>query len=218
MNYLLFILLPLFSLNAFAKNPELSKFVPKGYVIAEQQYGDLNNDGTKDCVMIIKGTDKRKIIVDEYQGKLDRNRRGIIILFNQKGTYTLASKNYDCFSSENEDGGVYFAPELSIEMKKTQLIIHYGHGRYGTWDFIFKYIQNDFALIGYEQSESNGPVIVRETSINFLTKKKIVRENINVDNGEGKEKFRTNNSSITVKRLMTLSEIKDFDELDMTTY
>ena len=83
--------------------------------------GDLNKDALEDIVLIIKGTDKSKIIEDENRGKLDRNRRGIIVLLNKGNYYQLAAENYDCFSSENEDGGVYFAAELNVEIKKGNL-------------------------------------------------------------------------------------------------
>ena len=78
----------------------LSNFLPQGYVIFEKLYGDLNKDGNDDCVLIIKRTDKNQIITDENRGKLDRNRIGIIVLFNKNNHYELAVKNYNCFSSE----------------------------------------------------------------------------------------------------------------------
>ena len=121
-------------------------FLPKGYVVFEQINGDLNKDSIDDCVLIIKGTDTNKIVTDEYRGKLDRNRRGVIVLFNKNGLYELAIKNLDCFSSENEDGGVYFAPELSIEIKKGNLYFHYGHGRYGYWKYTFRFQKSDFKI------------------------------------------------------------------------
>ena len=113
MKKLLIFLITTLTTTAFGQvelkqNP--SDYLPKGYVIFEKIIGDLNKDGIEDCVLIIKGTDTSKIITDEYRGKLDRNRRGIIVLFNKKDHYELAVKNYNCFSSENEDGGVYFAP------------------------------------------------------------------------------------------------------------
>ena len=95
------------------KNPP--DFLPKGFVVFETINGDLNKDGIEDCILIIKGTDKNKIIVDKYIGQLDRNRRGMIILFNKNDYYELVLENQDCFSSENEDGGVYFSPDLSIK-------------------------------------------------------------------------------------------------------
>lgn len=193
-------------------------FLPKGYVIFEQINGDLNKDGIEDCILIIKGTDTSKIITDEFRGKLDRNRRGIIVLFDKKDHFVLAAKNYDCFSSENEDGGVYFPPELSIEIKKGNLYFHYGHGRYGYWQYTFRYKNSDFELIGYDESSDRGPVIERMTSINFLSKKKQEKVNTNENAESGEEIFKITLKKIKVPGLIKLSEIKDFDELDMTAY
>ncbi|BAV07409.1 hypothetical protein FLA_3434 [Filimonas lacunae] len=58
------------------KNP--ADFVPKGYVFFEKVTGDLDKDSLEDCVLIIKGTDKSRFVNDEYRGKLDRNRRGVM--------------------------------------------------------------------------------------------------------------------------------------------
>lgn len=197
------------------QNP--SDFIPKGYVIFEKISGDLNKDGIEDCVLIIKGTDKSKIITDQYRGKLDRNRRGIIILFNKKDLYKPAVRNDNCFSSENEDGGVYFAPELSVEIKKGNLYIHYGHGRYGYWQYTFRHKNLDFELIGYDAS-NGGAVINSETSINFLTKKKQEKVNTNQNAKGGDEVFKETWKNIKVNRLVKLSEIKDFDELTKIEY
>ena len=194
---------------------ELSNFVPKGFVISERINGDLNKDGIADCVLIIQGTDKKKIITDENSEKVDRNRRGIIILFNKNHHYELATKNYDCFSSANEDGGVYFAPELSIDIIKGNLCIHYGHGRYGFFRYTFRFQDSDFKLIGYDSSDDSGPVVNRETSINFLSKKKQIKENTNQNaTEEGDEIFKETWAKIQINKLVKLSDIKDFDKLD----
>lgn len=203
-----------------------SDFIPKGYVIQKYEggisagawdeiKGDLNKDGLEDVVLIIKGTDKSKIIQDESRGKLDRNRRGIIVLFNKGDHYELAAKNYDCFSSENEDGGVYFAPELYLEIKNGNLYINYGHGRYGNWGYTFRAQNGDMEMIGYDAYSSRGPVPQSEVSINFLTKKKLTRDNLNKnDDGDNYvEKYQDTWEKIKVERLTKLSEIKDFDEL-----
>lgn len=196
---------------------EPADFVPEGYTIFEKTYGDLNKDGIEDCILIIKKTDKDKIITDEYRGKLDRNRRGLIILFKKKDGYELASKNYSCFSSENEDGGVYYAPELDMSAEKGNLYIHYAHGRYGYWTYTFRYKKSDFELIGYDDSSNTGPLVNSETSINFLTKKRLERVNINQD-PESDEKFEDTWSKLKSSKTLTLSEIKDFDELDLSNY
>jgi len=198
------------------KNP--TEFVPKGFVVFDTVYGDLNKDGTDDCVLIIKGTDKSQIITDEYRGQLDRNRRGIIVLFNKNEHYELVVKNYSCFSSENEDGGVYYAPELSIEIKKGNLYINYAHGRYGYWGYTFRFQNSDFELIGYDDSDDRGPVVNSQTSINFSTKEKIVKVNTNENADSGEEVFKTTATKINIERLIKLSEINDFNELEMSIY
>jgi hypothetical protein len=194
---------------------EISDFIPKNYVPFDTIKGDFNKDGLEDCILIIKGTDKSKIIQDEYRGELDRNRRGIIALLNKNGGYELAVKNYDCFSSENEDGGVYYAPELYIEVKNGKLYVDYAHGRYGYWKYTFRYQNSDFELIGYDASSNHGPVILTETSINFLTRKKIVNQNVNENTYDGDEIFEKTETKIARTKLLKLSEIKDFDELHL---
>ncbi|MDR7209146.1 hypothetical protein [Flavobacterium piscis] len=194
---------------------KIADFVPEGYKIFQEIYGDLNKDGIEDCIVIIKGTNKENVITDEHRGKLDRNRRGIIVLFKEKENYIQAVKNYDCFSSENEDGGVYFAPDLEVSIEKGKLYVHYGHGRYGYWSYTFRFKNNDFELIGYDSTEHNGPVVNSETSINFLTKKKVTKTNTNENAESGDEVFEEKIEKIKVDKLIQLSEIKDFDELEV---
>jgi hypothetical protein len=65
-------------------------------------------------------------------------------------------------------------------------------------------------------------VTLSETSINFLTKKKLKKENTNEDfeQREGEEVFKDTWSTIRIDKLIKLSAIEDFDELgaDMTEY
>ncbi|KEZ93154.1 hypothetical protein [Nonlabens ulvanivorans] len=192
-----------------------SDFIPENYKEFETIYGDLNKDGLEDCVLIIKKVDTTQIVVNQYDKKVDRNRRGIIVLFKNKNGYQLADQNLDCFSSENEDGGVYFPPDLWINIKDHKLHVHYGHGRYGYWDYTFRFQNANFELIGYDSSSNRGPVTLRETSINFLTKKKLVKVNINEDSEDGDENFEETWSDIEIDHLIQLSQIKDFDALEM---
>ena len=202
-------------------NKNIAEFVPTSFVLSEpggfeKSKGDLNKDGQEDIVILIKGTDKSKFFKDEYRGELDRNRRGIIVLFKKGGFYELASENFDCFSSESEDGGVYFPPDLEVAVEKNNLIISYSHGRYGYWKYTFRYNKTDFELIGYDSSENKGPVPRYITSINFLTKKKLTKDNLNKDDhGDNyEENFVDSWENITLKNLIRLTDIKDFDELN----
>lgn len=203
-------------------------FIPKGYVLYTYDggvsasgwkniTGDLNKDGKKDVVLIIKAISKSNIFQDEYRGELDRNRRGIIVLINKGNFYESISQNLNCFSSENEDGGVYFAPELGVEILKGNLKITYAHGRYGYWNYTFRFQNKDMELIGYDSYQSRGPIPQSEESINFLTKKKLFRDNLNKDddNDNYVEKYKDTWTTFTIDKLLKLSEIDDFDELEL---
>lgn len=202
--------------DAVFSSTNINDFIPKDFVLFEKITGDLDKNGTLDCVLIIKGTDKNKIIADESRGKLDQNRRGIIVLLNKENGYELAVSNIECFSSENEDGGVYYAPELYIEIKKNNLFIKYLHGRYGWWGYTFRLKNNDFELIGYDSSSNRGPIILSETSINYLTKKRIDKHNTNEESEEPEEEiFEETVSKIETNKLFKLSKINDFDDFSL---
>ena len=215
--------LALISVIAFGQpvlKQNANDFIPQGFVLSGTSIGDLNKDGVDDKVLLIKGTDKGAYAKNEFGELVDRNRRGIIVLFKKDNQYQMVLKNLNCFSSENEDGGVYYAPELSLEINKGNLYIHYAHGRYGYWKYTFRYRNSDFYLIGYDSSEG-GEVVEKETSINFLSKKKQEKVNTNESAEGGDEEFRETWTNITVTKLLKLRDIKDFEnfeELDMLKY
>ncbi|WP_349663109.1 hypothetical protein IZU89_08870 [Cellulophaga lytica] len=215
------LILPFFLLTILgckAQNNQPSDFIPKGYAEFEKYFGDLNKDGLEDCVLIIKKSDTANIVTNRFDKKVDRNRRGIVVLFKNEKGYELTDKNYNCFSSENEDGGVYFPPELWVKIENEKLYIHYGHGRYGYWKYTFRYQNSNFELIGYDSSSNRGPITMTETSINFLTKRKLVKENTNENADGGDEIFKETWNNIEIDNLIKLSEIEDIDELDMYNY
>lgn len=198
---------------------DFSALIPKSFIIFEELHGDLNKDGVDDLVLIIKDTDKENIIDDEYRGRLDRNRRGIIIVFKKGDKYEPIIQNQSCFSSENEDGGVYFAPELFVAINdKGNLEIDYGHGRYGHWGYIFRYQNNDFEMIGFSSESNRGPVGLSKTSINFSTKKMLVSVNTDENCESGEEKWEDKWTDIQDKPLIKLSNIEDFDSISLDKY
>ena len=186
-------------------------YIPAKYQLFDTIEGDLNKDGLKDVVLIVKATDPKAFVDDEYLGRLDRNRRGVIVLINEKGKYKPILSNLNCFSSENEDGGVYFPPELWLEIQNNVLNISYAHGRYGYWRYRFRLEGNDLRLIGYDDSNNHGPIIESETSINFLTGKKVIRNNLNQDS-EGDPRFKETWRKIKQPPIY-LSKVRDFDDL-----
>ncbi|MBN7815519.1 hypothetical protein [Algoriphagus pacificus] len=216
----LLVLLQLTTFGSYAQEIEVSEFIPEGYLATEKHFGDLNKDGQDDCVLIIKKTDKNNVVINQYDKKVDRNRRGIIVLFKNENGYQLADKNYNCFSSENEDGRGYIPPDLVIQIKNEKLYVHYGHGRYGYWDYTFRFQNSNFELIGYDQTDMGGPSIIQQISLNFLSKKKLVRKNTyqSKNGGDIKEVFDEKWTDIKVEALIKLSEIDDFDKLVLDNY
>jgi uncharacterized protein (TIGR02145 family) len=210
-------------------NANLIKFIPAGYRIFSEdgkdwiKSGDLNGDGVDDYVLIIKATDKKMFVHrDENNPKskiVDRNRRGIMIFFKDGDDYKLVLENRKCFESENEDGGAYFPPDLGVEIKNGNLYVRYGHGKYGGWTYNFQYRDSEFELIGFDYYARNNCNDEKEISINFLTKKQLVRSCPNQNNNEEcdgcccagltKETWR----NIVVKEPRVLRKIVDFDEL-----
>ena len=189
-------------------------FVPKGYSLFQQYKGDLNKDGKPDVVLMIKGTEEGKWVDDENRGRLDRNRRGLIILFKRKNGYEQILRNDTCFSSENEDGGIADAPELELYIIKNTLHIYFAHGRYGCWNYIFRYQNNDFELIGYNHNRCIRYVTYYNLDINFSTRTRVYEENLNVDDNEKEEHYKVTKSKIKRRKLIKLSEIADIDKLN----
>jgi len=193
-------------------------YIPNGYKLFEQYKGDLNNDEKEDFVLIIKDTKQKNIVENRFGDIVDRNRRGIIVILDKENNYDKVVENKKCFLSENEDGGVYMPPELWINIEDNKLKIHYGHGRYGSWKYIFKYLESDFKLIGYESSESNGPKVLYQSKIDFIKKEKTLFENKTKDPEAEQEIFEVISYDIKIDDLIKLSEIENFEDLDMTKF
>lgn len=203
-----------FGQNQPGKSPE--HFIPAGYGLEDKVSGDLNKDGLADCVLLIRATDITQFVTGENGEKIDRNRRGLVVLFKKKDGYRLVLENKTCFLSANEEGGVYYPPELSILIKHGKLIVYYAHGRYGYWSYSFRNNTEGFELVGYDAREDRGPVVERIVSINFLTGKKFEKVNTNENAIGGDEIFRSNWSVIPAATPIYLSGIDDFNELDVT--
>lgn len=187
------------------------EIVPNGYTIIESIHGDLNGDSKDDIVLMIQGTDQNKIVIDERRGQLDLNRRGIIVALRNNNKYDVVVENDNCFYSDDEDGGVYIVPYIDMSIKKGNLHIHFSHGRYGYWKYNFRYQDSDLELIGYDESANRGPRVEVVTSINYLTKKMLTKENVNeLDDYDPifKEKW----STFSLEHRFKLGEISDFTE------
>lgn len=195
----------------------LTGLLPKGYEVHDVLKGDLNKDSLEDYVFLVGSTNPEKF--EEFRPGVtaDRNRQGIVIIFGERNNkYKKIVENLSCFPSNFEDGGVYYAPELYLDInKKNNLEINYAHGRYGNWGFIFRYQNGRFELIGSFTNSNRGPIGLSSVSINYSTKKKRIMTNINVDTEqEEDEVWEEKWEDIKVDKLLDLNEVEDlvFDE------
>ena len=84
----------------------------------------------------------------------------------------------------------------------------------------FRYRNNNFELIGYDESNNRGPVTESLISINFLTKKKQTKTNTNPDydgDTDEEEEFEETWQDIVINNLVKLTDIKDFSEFSVSS-
>ncbi len=211
-------LMPITLHYSFAQSKILQDFIPEDYILYDIVHGDLNQDSIADIVLIIKGTEPEKWQKNHMNELVDRNRRGLVVLLKDYDGYEQVALNKELFASENEDGGVYYAPELDVNIDQGILNLHFSHGRYGWWNYKFRYENMDFELIGYDQSDNAGPVIREITSINFLTKQKKTQVNTNDDTNFEQEEFEESWTNLDIEKPIRLSEIDQIDELDFNEF
>lgn len=206
-----------FSLTQASLAENLQPYMFGDYRVMDVIEGQLDNQKLEDLILLIKATDEKNLLPDQWDKHIvDKNRRGLVIFFKTDNGYQKIIENTSIFASENEDGGVYFPPDLSIEIKNGLLKFHYGHGRYGDWEYTFRYNpeDGDFDLIGFDSTESNGPITTSITSINFLTGKKKILTNPNPDNESyDVKKFKEKWETFTKPETVKLSQIKDIQNL-----
>lgn len=128
----------------------------------------------------------------------DHGRRGFVVLFKYKsGEYYKAVEDYYCLDSGEEDGGVYFPPECSIDLDEDgRLNIHYGHGRYGSWGCTFVYMNGEFKYVVSDSDESASWITdaLSTSYINYeegiSTSSRLINENENFnENGDYNDDF-----------------------------
>ena len=222
----------IFSLYTFAENfPQKAKsindFVPKGWKILKDENGsnfitkgDLNKDKLEDVAIIIEKDDKKNIKKNDSFGpeELNLNPRILLVLFKEKdGTYILAAKNDKGFiKSEGDEEATALADtlsDISIKNNVLKIVFNYFMSAGSWWTsteiYIFRFQNNRFELIGYENNgfmrnsgEEEG------VSINFSTNKKKTTTGGNISGGnENNPKVKWEN--IDIKKKFILDEMTE---------
>lgn len=159
----------------------IPSLVPQGKVFGGYwAIEDFDENGLIDYMVIVRDTTLATYIVDGevVRDTIERNPRGYMLVMDKGTHFEATAYNDTCFASENEDGGVYFAPELHIEYWGGVLDVQYWHGRYGSYGWKFRYKDGDFVLISKYKDESSS--IITETTYSE-----------NIDYEKGVKKART---------------------------
>jgi len=144
----------------------LKFFIPGDFTILDSASGDLNKDGNRDLVLILR---------NNYEKENNDTTRPLLILEgNNKGKYSLHSRNDNVVLCKS-CGGVFGDPYSGISIKNEFFSIeHYGGSRY-RWrriiTFKFNKIKKEFILhrdvgLSYDSSNPDG-----KTEENLYNKK-----------------------------------------------
>jgi hypothetical protein len=199
-----------------SKEQSLDKFIPDNWVIVDTAIGDLNNDNVEDVAIVIQNTDKKNIILsDTLNGAdfLNINPRSLIVLFKDPNTneYKQIIKNDKFIPIDGTPPEI--GPYGDIEIKKGNLKLNFsifysaGRSDASSNSYLFRYQNNDLALIGAETSYTHrmtGESV--KYSINFLTKKYSITSGNEFDE---KVKPKTEWKTFELNELKTLSTLPE---------
>ena len=159
-----------------------SAHVPKGWKIIKSVEGDLNGDNQADAVLVLQKQDKANIIPNDFMGppELDTNPRMLKVLFKQADGYKTAVENTTLIPPESDkDKGCLDDPFSDVSINKGRLKVHFEwFYSCGSWwmshsDYLFRYQNDRFLLIGYSHYEHNrASGEINEYSDNYLTGKR----------------------------------------------
>lgn len=155
-------------------------FVPQGWTLESSAEGDLDQDGRADLLLVLRQQDPRNVIEHDGFGPspYDSNPRILAVAWSRPSGYVLAVQDHQLIprpdnpvmSDPLEDGGV------SIQ-RGTLKVALFSFASAGSWSmgttaFTFRWQDNAFALIGYDQnSVMRNSGRTESVSVNFSTRK-----------------------------------------------
>jgi hypothetical protein len=138
-------------------------FAPKDWTVTAKVEGDLNGDKLADCVLIVRGTDKKFLNKNEGLGTdvFDTNPRVLVIAFRKAdGTgFTLAEQNNRFIIAS--DSPTMTEPFQEAAINKGVLTFgfeeFYSAGSWGMSNrkYMFRYQSGEFVLIGVDHTSVN---------------------------------------------------------------
>lgn len=187
--FLLYLLL-FVSFGCFSQNPGVKKLILQPKELINDDWdtlqvvkGDLNFDSREDMVVVLRANFP-EIVEEEDFSYIDTNERILLIYFqDEKGYYYLKNSNKD-FILKKEDPYME-EPFLGMSISDKGVLnfryfFWYSMGSWFTtsYDYKFRYQNNQFELIGFDTSEMHRATGESEDiSINFSTRKMSITVN-----------------------------------------
>lgn len=226
-------------INSFAQTAEptikksvakIKEFIPAKWKLIAEAKGDLNKDGLIDVALVIEDTDLLNFIInkDKMGGDtLNLNPRYLLVAFKKaNGFYELIAKNGSFIPTKNSQESPCLSDPFdengSVQIVKGLLEIHFQNFySCGAWeiynfDYIFRFQNKSFELIGYNKSSSHRSSGEQTTTtINFSTKKMNYSSGLNAFKEGGK--LKTVWKNIQPKKIFDLNSITE-DSINLSDY
>ena len=134
-----------------------------------------------------------------------------MILLSNGDKYESVVTKKDIFESPNEDGGVYFPPELAVEIKNSELKFFYSYGKYRYWEYVFALDGKDFKLVRYFSSDNNGPVPEYIVLMDFINHRLDKSANLLYHGNEEYKRYEE-----CIEKYKSLYDVQEEDDYDGT--
>jgi len=187
-------------------------FIPRGWKLQARALGDLNRDGLRDAALVARMTDKRNLVVSDWDPaqKYDSNPYMLIVAFARKaGGFELAAADHKLIprlENQNQDEPFDEVAIVNGTLRvKMHLFMSAGGWQMGGSAYTFRWQDGDFKLIGFDRdSVMRNSGETEEVSINYLTgRKELKKGNI------GTDRQTTRTLKITKRPLLDLKDVGD---------
>jgi hypothetical protein len=188
----------------------ITDFVPAGWTILENVYGDLNRDGIEDAAIVIQHKDSI-LMVNSLEDTVLTKPRILLILFKDPSdnSFVLAEQSNSFILKHDNPSMDDPYQELVINNGILEVKFHLFYNM-GSWHvtnavYKFRYRQGQFLLVGADNSSFHRATHdFEDYSYNFLTKKRALTKG-NDDKRAKKSTWKSLNIS-ALKTLKTFSE------------
>ncbi|MBK9164080.1 MAG: VCBS repeat-containing protein [Acidobacteria bacterium] len=187
-------------------------FTPRNWTVMASAEGDLNKDGRPDCVLVLKGTDRRFIYKNDGLGseEFDTNPRVLAVAFaDAKGGFRLHVQNNSFIVMSDSPTMTEPFQDVSIKRGVLTFIFEEFYSA-GSWSmsnrtYKFRYQNGEMTLIGVDKTSvqrNTGDIETR--SYNLSTQRMTIEVGNISDDGQGK----ITRKAIRVRPLPTLRNVK----------